>query len=300
MNTYSAVIIEDSERDMSLIQQYLKEQCPEILIKGLAKSVDDGYHEIIELQPDIVFMDIHLHPGTSFDILRRIKNEQNKIEFEIIFITIYDKESTYIRRALDYAALAYITKDPLTGEKIREAVDTAIPRIQAKRALNAWKDYKIKIEKMLENFDKPSSLDQGAARDSIDFMLARGKTRTVLIKDIVYIEADREISIVHLQDGDVFKPMRHLGYYSNLLTADFNHFIRIHESRLVNMHYLKSHNFNSRTITLKNGETLQCAVRGNRDLKNILPTLDLRQPEQEEGLKDWLKRLINTFRTGNN
>lgn len=110
----NAVIIEDEKAAVRNLVALLSEVAPDIevvaVLDSIAESVDwFRIHEV----PDLVFLDIHLADGSSFEIF-----EQVDISCPIIFTTAYDE---YALRAFKVNSIDYLLK-PIGQSDIRKAI----------------------------------------------------------------------------------------------------------------------------------------------------------------------------------
>jgi len=81
-------------------------------ILPVADTIRQGVRLLEKHRPDLLFLDIQLSDGLSFDILK-----QTAVPCPIIFTTAYDE---FALRAFDHNSIAYLLK-PITEEKIRQA-----------------------------------------------------------------------------------------------------------------------------------------------------------------------------------
>lgn len=96
----NAVIIEDECLAATELETLLKEVAPDIKIEVKLDSVADSVKWLKKNRTDLIFMDIHLGDGQSFDIF-----EQVEIHVPVIFITAYDE---YALKAFKYRELLYL------------------------------------------------------------------------------------------------------------------------------------------------------------------------------------------------
>ena len=113
---YRIIIIDDEKSGREIISNLLLRR-NNILIVAEADSVKMGAELIRLLKPDIVFLDIKLHDGTAFELLKKLA----PIDFEIIFITASEEYSILASR---FNPIDYLLK-PVTFENISEAVKKA-------------------------------------------------------------------------------------------------------------------------------------------------------------------------------
>ncbi len=109
------LIIEDETSAQNHLENLLDEVVGEYLVKERIGTV---MHAIEWLknnkQPDLIFMDIHLSDGLSFDILEEIE-----ISCPIIFVTAYDQ---YAIKAFKTTGIDYLLK-PITKDDLSQALD---------------------------------------------------------------------------------------------------------------------------------------------------------------------------------
>ena len=109
------LIIEDEPRAASQLQSMLKACSFEYQLLDIIDTVEDA---VIWFQknttPDLVFMDIQLADGLSFEIFQKIE-----VEAPIIFTTAFDQ---YAIQAFKVNSIDYLLK-PIQGEDLTKALD---------------------------------------------------------------------------------------------------------------------------------------------------------------------------------
>lgn len=123
------VIVEDEHLTAERIRTLLNKIDPEISVLSVIDSVSKavawfGKHE----RPDLVFMDIQLADGISFDIFDRIA-----IDAPVIFITAYQE---YAIRAFKVNSVDYLLK-PITEHDLKAALDKYKSLFQKEMSLPA-------------------------------------------------------------------------------------------------------------------------------------------------------------------
>lgn len=109
------LIVEDEKAAVKNLRALLADVKPEAEICGVTDSIY-GTVEWLERNPmpDLVFMDIHLADGSSFEIF-----EQAELTCPIIFTTAYDE---YSLKAFKVNSIDYLLK-PIGEKDIRRALD---------------------------------------------------------------------------------------------------------------------------------------------------------------------------------
>jgi two-component system LytT family response regulator len=107
-----ALIIDDERLARKELNSLLQDS-PEISVVGEAINADDAYQKIIELKPDLLFLDIQMPGKTGFELLEMLDAVP-----QVIFTTAYDE---YALKAFDVNALDYLLK-PIQKERLQESV----------------------------------------------------------------------------------------------------------------------------------------------------------------------------------
>ncbi len=109
------LIVEDEFPTRRLLKDNIKKIRPEWIIMGETGSVEDTVEFLKENpQPDLIFMDIQLSDGCSFEIF-----EKTEVSGMIIFTTAYDE---YAIQAFSVNSIDYLLK-PINQQKLTEAIE---------------------------------------------------------------------------------------------------------------------------------------------------------------------------------
>lgn len=109
------LIIEDETRAASQLQRMLKACNFEYTLLGVIDTVEDTVQWFQENNaPDLVFMDIQLADGLSFEVFQKIE-----IEAPIIFTTAFDQ---YAIQAFKVNSVDYLLK-PIQQDDLKKALD---------------------------------------------------------------------------------------------------------------------------------------------------------------------------------
>ena len=104
-NKYTAVIIDDEalciENLLSSLNGY-----SELLIAGTARTADKGKELIMELHPDLLFLDVELSNQSGIELLSGL-SEEITWPMQVVFYTAYEK---YLLEALRVSAFDYLLK----------------------------------------------------------------------------------------------------------------------------------------------------------------------------------------------
>ncbi|MDB4584702.1 LytTR family DNA-binding domain-containing protein [Draconibacterium sp.] len=134
------IIIEDEHFAAEKLVQLLLKTESQIEILAILESVEDSINWISSNPPpDLIFMDIQLDDGISFEIFDAVK-----IEIPIIFTTAFDE---YAIRAFKVNSVDYLLK-PIE----QEALKTALEKFRKLYAEN--RNFEEKVSKVIEQISK--------------------------------------------------------------------------------------------------------------------------------------------------
>jgi DNA-binding NarL/FixJ family response regulator len=90
----------------------------DLKVCGEAADMSEALRLIADTKPDVAVIDISLKTGNGIDLIKRIKDRNDRIR---ILVWSMHSESLYAERALRAGALGYINKDQAT-DRIVEAI----------------------------------------------------------------------------------------------------------------------------------------------------------------------------------
>lgn len=106
-------LIVDDERLARKELMTLLEPHKSIEVIGEATDADDAAEKIAQLNPDLIFLDIHMPGKSGFDLLEDLDQVP-----KVIFTTAYDE---FALKAFEVNALDYLLK-PIQPERLEEAI----------------------------------------------------------------------------------------------------------------------------------------------------------------------------------
>ena len=66
-------MVEDSRDNLDILEHFLKKYCPEVEVVGTAATLEQAEREIRDKKPELVFFDIVMGGGSSFDLLEKLE-----------------------------------------------------------------------------------------------------------------------------------------------------------------------------------------------------------------------------------
>jgi two-component system LytT family response regulator len=242
------IIADDADAVRDSLSDLVNSYCPNAKLVACTDSVLSTIKAIKEHEPDAILLDVEMKDGTGFDVLKYFQSPS----FKVIFVTAY---SQYALEAFNFSALDYLMK-PVDGEKLSKAITKAIDAVDTQRLAT-------KIDAFLHNL-VPDSKKKIILKTTEN-------VHVVNVSDIVYCEADHSYTNFFLVDGTRIMVSITLGDYEEMLQS--HKFIRIHQSFLVNINYLKTFNKVDNTALLSTGKSLSVSARKRDHLLQILGSL---------------------------
>lgn len=176
------LILEDEDRTANRLEKQIKQLVPDSEILGILDSVNDSIQWFKDqAHPDLIFMDIHLADGSSFEVLEAVE-----IKAPIIFTTAYDK---YAIEAFKANSVDYLLK-PIKQEDLAEALQ--------------------KLDKMKDMFQAPQVNTEEIAkiiRGEISPYQQRfiirlpDQFKTFDVKEVAYFYIESRITFMQLKSG---------------------------------------------------------------------------------------------------
>lgn len=209
---YSAVLIDDEQDCLDLLNWHLETYCPDIKVVATCNAAEDGLRSIQQLHPGLVFLDIEMPHLNGLDLLQRVP----EINFEVVFTTAYGE---YALKALKMNALDYLLK-PIVKDELILAVEKF-----KQRMANKGSAQQVSLQMLLQHLT-PLVQKKIAVptHESILFLE---------IDNIMYIRSESNYSHIHLKNGRTILASKTLLHFEGLLN-DYR-FVRIHASYLVNL-----------------------------------------------------------------
>jgi len=238
-------IVEDDENLRLMFIDLLSILDKSFELIGQADSVSSGIQLLNSIKPDIVFLDVEIKEGKTFDILSELKN----IPFEIVFVTAYEK---YAIEAIQWNAFDYIVK-PIVSSKVTEV-------------LNKVKSRKIKGTPV----DRIQMLNQKITGNKPDKILLRTQEEIQAVKldDIIYCASDLNYTTFYTINSKILvsKP---LSEFEEML-SEYD-FFRIHKQYLLNLNHFKKYvRADGGTIIVTNDIELPLASRKKEIFLDLL------------------------------
>lgn len=244
------VIIEDEVNARKALENILNFYFKVVEVVGVAGSVAEGADLIKELQPDLLFLDVQLTDGTSFDLIKKIK-QQN---FKLIFITAHDE---YALKAIKLSALDYLLKPVNPGE-----LGKAISKVQ--EAIEKEEQIDLQLDTIVENAKE-------ANQDKKIILNTASNLFVVEVKNLVRCEASENYTQVFVDGKEKIMMAKTLKEFEEMLSG--YGFFRTHQSHLINIQFVEGFDKSNNLAMLKTGEQILVSTRKKESFLKALQTI---------------------------
>jgi two-component system, LytTR family, response regulator len=185
----------------------------DVEIVGECGDGNDAFEKILQLSPDVVFLDVQMPGMDGFEVLRNLPQESLPT---IIFLTAYEQHAV---RAFEFHALDYLLK-PIDDERFASAIRRVVKTLDSDSKVRAAE----RIVKML-GAQTQHYLSRFTVRTG-------SRIQVVLVDDTEWIGAAGDYAELHVR-GRTHLLRETLTELEQRL--DPSKFMRIHRSRIVRL-----------------------------------------------------------------
>jgi len=202
------VIIEDESLAAERLREMIQEIQPDSKIVAMLSTVKQSVEWLNQNKPDLIFLDIQLSDGNSFEIFQEVT-----VAAPIIFTTAYDQ---YAIEAFKVNSIDYLLK-PIRQDELRASLD--------------------KFRKIREAFQPDLSglleaMQQPKPEYKKRFLLQYGETlRKIETKDIAYFYAQDKYVYLVTFAGQTLPIDHSLSQLESMLDPD--HYFRINRQMII-------------------------------------------------------------------
>jgi len=204
-----ALLVDDDRIVLESMKALLAED-NDVEVCGVAADAEEALLKIDQLQPDVLFLDVHMPGMDGFEMVQKLP-----YRIDIIFVTTSESHAI---RAFEWNALDYLLK-PVNPARLRKSVERVLAR---------------KL-----STDEPEYTYSGAPGKYQDYIYLPMACSQIFIRadDILCIQSHRNNSRVVLSDGRIFEIRRSLNDWERRL--DGVHFYRINREVVIHVHKIK-------------------------------------------------------------
>jgi two-component system, LytTR family, response regulator len=244
-------IIEDEPAIRETYKILLNDNFSDIEIVGEASNMVAAIELIKTTSPDIIFMDIELEDGNSFQVLQNVR----PYTFKIIFITAFNH---YAIKAIKFSAFDYIMK-PVNEFEFINAVRNA------KESLTPSTDSQQQVTNLLDHY-------QGSQKSGKIVLRTSEAMFVVNVDSISHCKSDNSYTTFVLKDKREILVSKGMGEYAQML-EEYG-FSRPHQSFLVNINQIhKIDKSDGGFVIMENGAEIPISARRKQQFISILETI---------------------------
>jgi two-component system LytT family response regulator len=241
--------------DEQIARQVLREELellPEVMIVGEAADGLQAVQQIVDLQPDLVFLDLQMPGMGGFDVVRNLAGSRLPV---VVIVTAFNQHAM---EAFEAGAIDYLLK-PVGEARLRRAVD------RAKTILR-------KPLEIAQNLAKIAAATDGSATPTLRKLVGRvGRDYYLLdLDDVLALQAEGELVWI-------VTPKRRYLANQTLRTLEAvlqpSTFQRVHRNAIVNINHVRkvsvltSHRW---MLTLSNDQQLVVSKRQAHSIRRLL------------------------------
>lgn len=208
------LILEDEEQALSRLQKIITQVVPEAILAGATASVEETINWLLNNpMPELIFMDIQLADGNSFQIFNKIV-----ITCPVIFTTAYED---YALQAFKVNSVDYLLK-PIDESDVKKAIDKL-------KLLQNSRSFVVDYAEILKTLQPP----QKKYRDR--FIIKFGDIiKSLPVSDIAYFYTENKSNFVCINDGKRYPIDLNLDQIEDLLNPQ--KFFRINRQFIIGHH----------------------------------------------------------------
>ncbi len=214
-----AIVIDDEQDIREATKARIASFFPEeITVVAESDNVESGIAVIDAHHPDVLFLDIEIIGGTSFDILKNCVYKK----FEIIFITGFNQHAI---KAIKVGALDYILK-PVDNDEFKNAVTKVLAKKEKGKDID-------KLVQISSEFFK-------GVKEKRIILRTTDNVYAIYEKDILYCRSEGNYTTFYTQQMEKIVISKSIKKVEEILSEDT--FIRCHQSYIVNKSHVLKYN----------------------------------------------------------
>ena len=263
------IVVDDESMSRKLILSCL-EDLPEIEVLAECSNGREAVTTVLELEPDLMFLDISMPGLNGFDVIKKIQPELLPM---VIFCTAFER---YALEAFDVHAVDYIVK-PLDEQRLQLAVKRAVARFHEEQHLGENKASLLgAIDSITTNVLNIEQLPgkTGVSSSSVEpvrkiTIKDRDSIKLVKVDTIAWVDAAGDYMCVHAEgETHIMRcTMKQL-----LKELDDSVFKQVHRSTIVNLNCIEEvipHTKGEYFLQIDNGERIKVSRKYRGSIKSL-------------------------------
>lgn len=214
MKPTTALIADDEPLLRERLRSHLAQLWPELLVVADARNGPETLELFEQLQPDIVFLDIHMPGLNGIETARALGRRA-----QLVFVTAYEQ---YAVQAFERGAIDYLVK-PIDSARLADTVQRLRVRKQSGDTLDAV------LDQLAQRFTQ--SMPPRAWLQWIKASVGQS-VRLIPVDQVLFLRAEEKYTLVVWEEGEALirKSIRELSE-----ELDPARFVQTHRSIIVNL-----------------------------------------------------------------
>ena len=221
----NTLLIDDETDATEILERDLLRFCPFVKVIKVCHTPIEAITAIRNNKLDLIFLDVEMSGMSGFDLLEAIEKQ----DFDIIVTTAH---SRYAADAYKVNAIDFLLK-PYEPEQLKSAIKKVV-------AKNPKFSNNTASENVQENYWQKKKFLKIPHTSGFDL---------IKIEDILYCEAEGNITKFFLSTGKKHVASKTLGFYEEML-SNFG-FFRVHAGYIVNLNFIEKYISSDRMIVMK-------------------------------------------------
>jgi DNA-binding LytR/AlgR family response regulator len=226
MSAPTALIADDEPLLREQLVAHLARLWPELQVVAQARNGREAVELFDELQPQIVFLDVHMPGLNGVEVACCIERRA-----EVVFVTAFDQ---YAVEAFRHGALDYLVK-PIDEARLLDTVQRLQVRLQMPREDSgaARPEFGALLERLSEQLRQHAGV-----RSHLQWIKASvgNAVRLIPVEQVLYLRSDAKYTVVAWEGGEALirTPIRELAD-----ALDPASFVQVHRSAIVNLAHVE-------------------------------------------------------------
>jgi two-component system, LytTR family, response regulator len=245
-----ALIVDDEFQSRSFLSKIIAKLHPEIQIVGTAGTVEEAVEKVVDLKPNLLFLDIMIQNKNVFEIFDLIKD----VTFEVIFTTAHNE---FAVKAFRFNAMDYLLK-PIDLDDLEIAIKKVREKLTSSRTTTIQQ-----FENLAHQVrHRDNAFNKIAIPTTDGFIL-------IPLEDIIYCESDGNYTNFILKDGKKIISSYTLKQYEDMLSG--SNFFRTHKSFLVNISHITRYiKGDGGIVRMTNGKEIEVSRNNKHTLLELI------------------------------
>nr|WP_300308263.1 two-component system response regulator NarL [Halomonas sp.] len=192
MSIIRLMIVDDHPLFRRGVRQ-LVDMDPELIVVAEASDGIEAVNKAVELSPNLVLLDLNMHPMDGIEVLRRMRDA--RVDSRIVMLTVSDADEDVVR-ALREGADGYLLKDMEPEEVLRQIREAAQGQVVMGPKMASLLASVVKGELPVTGDEVMSCLT--ARERDILRILARGLSNKMIARELDISEGTVKVHVKHL------------------------------------------------------------------------------------------------------